>query len=90
MEDFNKDRASEPGHPEFDHITGNSLPVELALAEVERVAPSDSTLLVLRETGTGNELLAGAIHHLSVRCGRLFVKLNCAAIPFEPLESELL
>ena len=90
MEGFNKDRASEPGHPEFDHIIENSLPLELVLAEVERVAPTDSTVLVLRETETGKELLASAIHHLSAPCGRPFVKQNCAAIPFEPLESELL
>src|SRR5258708_1352038 len=70
-------------------MIGNSLPLELVLAEVERVAPTDSTVLVLGETGTGKELIASAIHHLSARCGRPFVKLNCAAIPFELLESEL-
>ena len=90
MDGFNKDRASEPGHPEFAHIIGNSLPLELVLAEVERVAPINSTVLVLGETGTGKELIASAIHHLSARCGRPFVKLNCAAIPFELLERELL
>lgn len=89
MEGFNQDRASERGHPEFDHIIGNSPALELVLAEVERVAPTDSTVLVLGETGTGKELIASAIHHLSARCGRPFVKLNCAAIPFELLESEL-
>lgn len=73
----------------FDHIIGNSPALELVLAEVERVAPTDSTVLVLGETGTGKELIASAIHHLSARCGRPFVKLNCAAIPFELLESEL-
>ena len=74
---------------QFDHIVGNSPALELALAEVQRVAPTDSTVLVLGETGTGKELIAHAIHNLSARCGRPFVKVNCAAIPFELLESEL-
>jgi formate hydrogenlyase transcriptional activator len=74
---------------QFDHIVGNSPALESALAEVRRVAPTDSTVLVLGETGTGKELIAHAIHNLSARCGRPFVKLNCAAIPFDLLESEL-
>ena len=74
---------------QFDHIVGNSPALEAALAEVQRVAPTDSTVLVLGETGTGKELIAHAIHNLSPRCGRPFVKLNCAAIPFDLLESEL-
>ncbi len=74
---------------QFDHIVGNSPALESALAEVRRVAPTDSTVLVLGETGTGKELIARAIHNLSARCGRPFVKLNCAAIPFDLLESEL-
>jgi formate hydrogenlyase transcriptional activator len=74
---------------QFDHIVGSSPALEAMLAELERVAPTDSTVLVLGETGTGKELIARAIHNLSARYGRPFVKLNCAAIPFDLLESEL-
>jgi len=74
---------------QFDHIVGDSPALEFALAEVKRVAPTDSTVLVLGETGTGKELMARAIHNLSGRCGRPFVTLNCSAIPFDLLESEL-
>src|SRR5262249_3525779 len=70
-------------------IVGSSAALESVLAEVERVAPTDSTALVLGETGTGKELIARAIHNISPRCGRPFVKLNCASIPFDLLESEL-
>jgi transcriptional regulator with GAF, ATPase, and Fis domain len=63
--------------------------LEYVLNEVERVAPTDSTVLVLGETGTGKELIARAIHNISARCGHPFVKLNCSAIPFDLLESEL-
>jgi transcriptional regulator with GAF, ATPase, and Fis domain len=73
----------------FEEIIGNSPALESALADVERVAPTDSTVLVLGETGTGKELIARAIHNISSRYGRPFVKLNCAAIPFDLLESEL-
>jgi formate hydrogenlyase transcriptional activator len=76
-------------HREFSQIVGSSPALESVLAEVERVAPTDSTVLVLGETGTGKELIARAIHNISARCGRPFVKLNCAAIPFDLLESEL-
>jgi formate hydrogenlyase transcriptional activator len=74
---------------QFDQIVGSSPALECVLAEVQRVAPTDSTVLVLGETGTGKELMARAIHNLSGRCGRPFVKLNCSAIPFDLLESEL-
>ena len=73
----------------FDQIVGSSTALESVLAEVDRVAPTDSTVLVLGETGTGKELIAHAIHNISPRCGHPFVKLNCAAIPFDLLESEL-
>ena len=73
----------------FEQIIGGSPALEAVLAQVERVAPTDSTVLVLGETGTGKELIAKAVHSLSARCGKPFVKLNCAAIPFDLLESEL-
>jgi len=73
----------------FEQIIGNSPALESVLEQVEQVAPTDSTVLIQGETGTGKELIARAIHNLSARCGQPFVKLNCAAIPFDLLESEL-
>jgi formate hydrogenlyase transcriptional activator len=73
----------------FEQVIGNSPALESVLEQVERVAPTDSTVLIQGETGTGKELIARAIHNLSSRCGRPFVKLNCAAIPLDLLESEL-
>jgi formate hydrogenlyase transcriptional activator len=73
----------------FEQIIGNSPALESVLEQVECVAPTDSTVLIQGETGTGKELIARAIHNLSERCGRTFIKLNCAAIPFDLLESEL-
>jgi formate hydrogenlyase transcriptional activator len=73
----------------FEQLIGRSAALEEVLEQVERVAPTDSTVLIQGETGTGKELIARAIHNISSRCGRSFVKLNCAAIPLDLLESEL-
>jgi formate hydrogenlyase transcriptional activator len=73
----------------FEQIIGHSSGLEEVLEKVERVAPTCSTVLIEGETGTGKELIARAIHNLSPRCGRPFIKLNCAAIPLDLLESEL-
>jgi formate hydrogenlyase transcriptional activator len=73
----------------FEQLIGNSPALETVLEEVKRVAPTGSTVLIQGETGTGKELIARAIHNISSRCGRPFVKLNCAAIPLDLLESEL-
>jgi len=73
----------------FEQIVGGSPLLESVLEQVERVAPTDSTVLIQGETGTGKELIARAIHNISLRCGRPYVRLNCAAIPFDLLESEL-
>ena len=73
----------------FERIIGNSAALESVLDQVEQVAPTDSTVLIEGETGTGKELIAHAIHNASQRCGRAFIKLNCAAIPMDLLESEL-
>src|SRR6201984_1963792 len=73
----------------FEQIIGDSPALEEVLEQVERVAPTDSTVLIQGETGTGKELIAHAIHSPSSRCGQPFVRLNCAAIPLDLLESEL-
>src|SRR5271154_4651281 len=73
----------------FEQIIGESPALETVLEQVARVAPTDSTVLIQGETGTGKELIARAVHNISSRCGRSFVKLNCAAIPLDLLESEL-
>jgi len=73
----------------FAQIIGNSASLRRVLKHVETVAPTDSTVLIYGETGTGKELIARAIHDLSPRRAKPFVKLNCAAIPTGLLESEL-
>ena len=73
----------------LEQVVGHSPALRAVLEQVECVAPTDSTVLIQGETGTGKELIAKAIHNLSARCGRPFVRLNCAAIPFDLLESEL-
>jgi formate hydrogenlyase transcriptional activator len=73
----------------FDEIVGESPMLRAVLKQVETVAPTDSTVLIQGETGTGKELIARAIHNLSPRRERTFVKVNCAAIPIGLLESEL-
>jgi formate hydrogenlyase transcriptional activator len=83
------DRDRAPRERRFEQLIGSSPALESVLEQVERVAPTDSTVLIQGETGTGKELIARAIHNISARCGRAFVKLNCAAIPLDLLESEL-
>ena len=73
----------------FEQLIGRAPALRSVLVDVERVAHTDSTVLVLGETGTGKELIARAVHNLSARHGRPFITLNCAAIPFDLLESEL-
>jgi DNA-binding NtrC family response regulator len=74
---------------DFDHIVGASGALQSVLSIVKKVARSNSTVLVRGETGTGKELIAGAIHHNSNRANRAFVKVNCAALQENLLESEL-
>jgi PAS domain S-box-containing protein len=74
----------------FEEIVGSSEPVRTVLRHVEQVAPTDSTVLITGETGTGKELVARAIHKRSVRSGRAFVSVNCAAVPSSLIASELL
>ncbi|MGC1424833.1 MAG: sigma 54-interacting transcriptional regulator, partial [Terracidiphilus sp.] len=77
------------GERRSEQIVGISPALKSALAEVERVAPTDASVLLLGETGTGKELVARSIHNLSSRSEHPFVKLDCAAIPFDLLDSEL-
>jgi formate hydrogenlyase transcriptional activator len=84
-------RLSDPDRDQrrFEQVIGTSAALEAVFEQVECVAPTDSTVLIQGETGTGKELIARAIHNVSTRCGRSFIKLNCAAIPLDLLESEL-
>ena len=82
-------RAADQVERVFERIIGSSAALESVLDQVEQVAPTDSTVLIEGETGTGKELIAHAIHNASQRYGRAFIKLNCAAIPLDLLESEL-
>ena len=74
---------------DFSEIVGRSLAMNRILGQIELVAPTNATVLILGETGTGKELVARAVHHISPRRDRPFVTLNCAAIPTGLLESEL-
>jgi PAS domain S-box-containing protein len=74
---------------DHEQIIGQSQAIQRVLAQVEQVAGTDSTVLLLGETGTGKELLATALHNLSPRRGRAMVKVNCAALPATLVESEL-
>jgi formate hydrogenlyase transcriptional activator len=91
MQAFERSESGYEGHNRgrFEQIIGKSPSLETVLEQVERVAPMEATVLIEGETGTGKELIARAIHNLSSRCGRAFIKLNCAAIPLDLLESEL-
>ena len=73
----------------FEEIIGRSAPIRAVLRKIETVAPTDSTVIIYGETGTGKELVARAIHERGPRSSNSFVKLNCAAIPTGLLESEL-
>ena len=77
------------GSHNFEELIGSSTSLKKILKNVERVAPTDSTVLITGETGTGKELIARAIHNLSPRKDKPLVKVNCAAIPFGLIESEL-
>ena len=73
----------------FEEIVGSSPALQAVLANVAKVAPTDSTVLITGETGTGKELIARAIHKRSPRSNRAFVSVNCAAIPRDLIASEL-
>ncbi len=82
-------RDSQQGQYDFDRIVGASGALQHVLGIVSKVARSNSTVMIKGETGTGKELIAGAIHHNSLRASKAFVKVNCAALQENLLESEL-
>ncbi|MDT7811267.1 MAG: formate hydrogenlyase transcriptional activator [Acidobacteriaceae bacterium] len=91
---FDRSKYTDSGLPKvisnsFGQVIGKSPALQAVLEQVKRVAPTDCTVLIQGETGTGKELIAQAIHNTGSRRGRPFVKVNCAAIPLDLLESEL-
>jgi transcriptional regulator with GAF, ATPase, and Fis domain len=86
---INRSEGQDDRDHQFDQIMGKSPALEAVLELVERVAPTTSTVLIQGETGTAKELIAKAVHNISPRYDRPFVKVNCAAIPLDLLESEL-
>src|SRR5579863_9379502 len=82
-------RSTAQARFDFDRIVGSSAALQRMLASVRKIAKSNTTVLICGETGTGKELIAGAIHHNSLRAASSFVKINCAALQESLLESEL-
>src|SRR5947209_4654923 len=90
LDEYLEPQSNAPGaHNRFQGIVGTSRALRTVLDQVRIVAPTDSTVLIEGETGTGKEVIANAIHENSNRHSRPFIKLNCAAIPLGLLESEL-